>query len=59
MKYLIDTHILIWLAISPEQIPKRVFGLLENQSNDVYVSTVSFWEIAIKLSAFANQKQTS
>ena len=50
MKYLIDTHILIWLAISPEKISKDILFLLENKANEVYVSTVSFWEIAIKLS---------
>ena len=50
MKYLIDTHILIWLAISPEKISKTVFTIIENPENDVYVSTVSLWEIAIKLS---------
>ena len=50
MKYLIDTHILIWLAVSPEKISKDVFEIIENPLNDVYISTVSFWEIAIKLS---------
>lgn len=50
MKYLIDTHILIWLAISPQEISKDVLRTLENPENKVAVSTVSFWEIAIKLS---------
>ena len=50
MKYLIDTHILIWLAISPQNISKRVLPILENPANRIYVSTVTLWEIAIKLS---------
>ena len=50
MKYLIDTHILIWLAISPQEISKEVLRILENPENKVFVSTVSLWEIAIKLS---------
>ncbi|MBR5642667.1 MAG: type II toxin-antitoxin system VapC family toxin [Salinivirgaceae bacterium] len=50
MKYLIDTHILIWLAISPQEISKGVLRILENSENKVFVSTVSLWEIAIKLS---------
>ena len=50
MKYLIDTHILIWLAISPQEISKDVLRILENPENKVFVSTVSLWEIAIKLS---------
>ncbi len=54
MKYLIDTHILIWLAVSPEKILKDIMDLLENKANEVYVSTISFWEIAIKLSIWNN-----
>ena len=50
MKYLIDTHILIWLAISPDVISNSILEIVENPSNDLYVSTVSLWEIAIKLS---------
>ena len=50
MKYLIDTHILIWLAISPDEISDNILEIMENSSNDLYVSTVSLWEIAIKLS---------
>ena len=49
MKYLIDTHILIWLAISPEKISKSMFETIENTDNEIYVSTLSLWEIAIKL----------
>ena len=50
MKYLIDTHILIWLAVSPEKISKNILEIIENPLNDICVSTVSLWEIAIKLS---------
>lgn len=50
MKYLIDTHILIWLAVSPEKISRNVFEIVCNLNNEIYISTVSLWEIAIKLS---------
>ena len=50
MKYLIDTHILIWLAISPEKVSKSILEIIENPQNDIYISTVSLWEIAIKFS---------
>ena len=50
MKYLIDTHILIWLAVSPEKISKSVLSILENPRNEIFFSTVSLWEISIKLS---------
>lgn len=50
MKYLIDTHILIWLAVSPEKVPQNILNIIENTDNEITVSTVSFWEIAIKQS---------
>lgn len=49
MKYLIDTHILIWLAVSPEKVPKKAFEIIENPMNDISISTVSLREIAIKI----------
>lgn len=50
MKYLLDTHILIWLCVSPEKVPENVMRIIENSENALCVSTVSLWEIAIKLS---------
>lgn len=50
MKYLIDTHILIWLAVSPEKIPQSILDIIVNSDNEITVSTVSLWEIAIKQS---------
>ncbi len=50
MKYLIDTQILIWLFISPNKIPSNIQNLLKNLDNEIYVSKVSIWEIAIKVS---------
>lgn len=50
MKYLIDTHILIWLALSPEKISEKLLQIIENPLNEIYISTINLWEIAIKLS---------
>ncbi len=49
MKYIIDTHILIWLAVSPEKVPKRIMEIIEEPTNTICISTISLWEIAIKL----------
>ncbi len=49
MKYLIDTHILIWLAVSPEKVSRKISEIIENPQNDISISTISLWEIAIKL----------
>lgn len=50
MSYLIDTQILIWLFISPQKLPPKVLKILKNIENDIFVSNVSIWEIAIKTS---------
>ncbi|MCL2223470.1 MAG: type II toxin-antitoxin system VapC family toxin [Defluviitaleaceae bacterium] len=49
MKYLIDTHVLIWLAKDSCELPERVKALIENPENDIYISSVSLWEMAIKI----------
>ncbi len=46
--FLIDTHILLWLIFSPEKIHEQILKQLEKQENRVSVSSVSFWEIALK-----------
>ena len=50
MRYLIDTQILIWLIIDTPKIPKRIHSILNNTANEIFVSNVSIWEIAIKTS---------
>lgn len=47
MKFLIDTHVLIWLATEPEKVPERVKARLD-ESDDVGVSFASGWEHGIK-----------
>lgn len=47
---LIDTQILIWISSSKSNIKDEWLKLIENIDNNIYVSIVSFWEIAIKLS---------
>lgn len=49
MKYLLDTHVLVWWYENNPRLPKRYFSLLTHaeQSNEaVGVSIFSFWEIA-------------
>ena len=49
MKYLIDTHVIIWLAKDSFEIPMSIKELIENPENDIYICSVSLWEIAIKM----------
>ena len=50
MEYLLDTHTLIWSVFEPDQLPPKVADIIAARHNKVYVSTVSLWEIAIKIS---------
>lgn len=45
---LIDTHVLIWMAQQPENIPAKAKEILLS-SNNIFLSHVSVWEIAIKI----------
>lgn len=48
MKILLDTHLLIWLAIDSERLPSRAREIVGDDANDLVFSTASIWEIAIK-----------
>ncbi|MCQ2592078.1 MAG: type II toxin-antitoxin system VapC family toxin [Treponema sp.] len=48
MEYLIDTHIFIWFLMTPEKISKSVMKIMTNEKNKIFISPISFWEMAIK-----------
>ncbi len=50
MNYLLDTHTLIWAITEKEKISVLGYKAIENTDNTVFVSAISFWEIALKLS---------
>jgi PIN domain nuclease of toxin-antitoxin system len=48
MEYLVDTQALIWWDTLPERIGPEAFTVFSNQSNVLYASHASIWEMAIK-----------
>lgn len=48
MKILCDTHIIIWYLTGDNRLSKKAINLIDNQSNEIYFSLVSVWEVAIK-----------
>lgn len=50
MKLLLDTHTLIWLFDGSNKLSELAKGEIENRENSLFVSVVSFWEVAIKIS---------
>jgi len=50
MTCLIDTHTFIWAISDTNMLSKRASELITNIDNEIFVSVVSFWEIALKTS---------
>lgn len=48
MKLLLDTHILLWALTDSPKLPANAKMLIEDESNDVYYSIISPWEVEIK-----------
>ena len=50
MKLLADTHTMLWAIASPNRLSDHAREILVSTDNNVAFSTVSLWEIAIKVS---------
>jgi len=48
MKYLLDTHLLLWAAGQPDRLSAEAHDLLGDSGNALLFSAASLWEIAIK-----------
>ena len=48
INYLLDTHTFLWSILKIDELSSKVRKILEAGENKIYVSTLSFWEVAIK-----------
>ncbi len=48
MRLLLDTCTFLWIAAGSPQLSKRAAQLFSDPANDVFLSVVSSWEIAVK-----------
>ena len=48
MKYLLDTHIFIWILTNDEQLKDTVRKIIYNPQNEIYYSPLSIYEIELK-----------
>ncbi len=48
MRYLLDTHLLVWTANQPERLSVVAAEAIADPDNDLYFSAISIWEVAIK-----------
>ncbi|HEY5326344.1 MAG TPA: type II toxin-antitoxin system VapC family toxin [Mucilaginibacter sp.] len=51
MNFLIDTHVLLWYLEGNNSLPARIRTDINNSENNILISIVSFWELAIKLTS--------
>lgn len=48
MKFLLDTHILLWWMQDSPELPAEARDLVRDPANTIFVSAVNLWEIRIK-----------
>jgi PIN domain nuclease of toxin-antitoxin system len=47
LKLLLDTHVILWCVAEPEKLPGKVAEELESESNELWFSPISVWEILL------------
>ena len=49
MKYLLDTHVFLWWNLGDSQLSDNATAIISDGNNEIFLSAVSAWEIAIKV----------
>jgi PIN domain nuclease of toxin-antitoxin system len=49
VKFLLDSHALLWALFEPERLSPNARALIGNAENQVVVSYANFWEITVKI----------
>jgi len=47
MRLLLDTHIWLWSLLEPERLSRRVVRELRNPANELWLSSISVWELLV------------
>lgn len=50
MRVLLDTHPLLWFLLDDSRLSRNARSTIVDRGNDLLISPVSYWEIAIKIS---------
>jgi len=48
MQYLIDTHVFLWFVSNSKELSQTAKSLIEDETNEIFISIASLWEISIK-----------
>lgn len=49
MRALLDTHAFLWSALGDKRLSRRARRLIEDRANDLYLSSATAYEIAVKV----------
>jgi len=47
LKLLLNAHVILWSAAEPEKLPSKIAEELEKESNELWFSPISVWEILL------------
>lgn len=47
-RYLLDTHIYLWLNDETEKLPQAIDKIVQDDNNELIISMATIWEIQIK-----------
>ena len=50
MNYLLDTHYMLWALTDTGKLSKKIRDEITHPDNRILISTISFWEISLKVS---------
>jgi len=50
MRILLDTHAFLWMIFGDERLDESTRSLISHPENEILLSVVTLWEIAIKVS---------
>lgn len=45
MKLLLDTHVLLWSVLDPDQLSEKIRTELERPANELWLSPITIWEV--------------
>jgi PIN domain nuclease of toxin-antitoxin system len=48
VKILLDTCAFLWIILGEAQLPKSALHIFKDPANEIYLSAISSWEIALK-----------
>lgn len=48
VKLLLDSHAFLWAVMAPEKLGRKAHAALSTPGNEVFVSSITFWELSLK-----------